>query len=110
MIIIIVAYLGLCIHSQDLKKAISVTHIHELTVPFTTKNLEQQHSTCSNPADRKAIFLVIKNEGTDQSPRQITNHEDFKNRPFDELWEWAITPKFSLDRSVKDKLQDRQYG
>lgn len=80
------------------------------SVPFTIKNLEQQHSTSSNPADRKASFLVIKNEGTDQSPRQITNHEDFKNRPFDELWEWAITPKFSLDRSVKDKLQDRQYG
>ena len=48
-----------------------------------------------------SIPLVIKNEGTDESPRLITNHEDFKNRQFDELWEWATTPKFSLDRNIK---------
>jgi hypothetical protein len=85
-------------------------YVQEPTLPFTTKNLEQLYSTCSIPADRKSIFLVIKNEGTDESPRQITNQEDFKSKPFDELWEWAITPRFSLDRSVKDQLQDRQYG
>ena len=87
-------------------------YVKEPTVPFTPKNLEQLYSTCSNPADRKSISLVIKNEETDQSPRSIANHEDFKNRPFDELWEWAITSRFSLDRSVKDQLQlqDRQYG
>jgi hypothetical protein len=92
------------------RKAVSVTYVQEPTLTFTPKNLEQLYSTCSNPDDRKTIFLIIKNEGTDQSPRQITNHEDFKNRPFDELWEWAITPRFSLDRSVKDQLHDRQYG
>ena len=49
--------------------------------------------------------------------KKQTNHQDryqimrnFKNRHFDELWEWATTPRFSLDRSVKDQLQDRQYG
>jgi hypothetical protein len=92
------------------RKAVSVTYVQEPTLPFTPKNLEQLYSTCSNPSDHKTIFLIIKNEGSDQSPRQITNHEDFKNRPFDELWDWAITLKFSLDRSVKDQLQDIQYG
>jgi hypothetical protein len=96
--------------SKTERKAVSVTYEQELTLPFTPENLEQLYSTCSNPADQKSIFLVIKNEGTDQSPRSITNHEDFKNRPFDELWEWATTPRFTLDRSVKDQLQDRQYG
>jgi hypothetical protein len=43
-------------------------------LPFTAENLEQLFSTCSNPADRKTFFLVIKNEGTDESPRSITNH------------------------------------
>lgn len=57
--------------------------------------MEELYSTCSNPADHKTIFLVIKNEETDESPGQITIHEDFKNRPFDELWEWATTPRFS---------------
>jgi hypothetical protein len=96
--------------SKTERKAVSVTYEQELTLPFTPENLEQLYSTCSNPADRKTIFLIIKNEGTHQSPRSITNQEDFKNRPFDELWEWATTPRFSLDRSVKDQLQDRQYG
>jgi hypothetical protein len=98
------------VFSKTERKAVSVMYVKEPTVPFTQKNLEQLYSTCSNPADRKSIPLVIKNEGTDESPRSTTNHEDFKNRPFDELWEWATTPKFSLDRSVKDQLQDRQYG
>jgi hypothetical protein len=98
------------VFSKTERKAISVTYEQEPTLPFTPENLEQLYSTCSNPADLKTIFLVIKNEGTDQSPRSITNHEDFKNRSFDELWEWATTPRFSLDRSVKDQLQDRQYG
>jgi hypothetical protein len=98
------------VFSKTERKAISVTYEQEPTLPFTPENLEQLYSTCSNPADRETIFLVIKNEGTDQSPRSITNHEDFKSRPFDELWEWATTPRFSLDRSVKDQLQDRQYG
>jgi hypothetical protein len=69
------------------RKAVCATYVQEPTLPFTTKNLEQLYSTCSIPADRKSIFLVIKNEGTDESPRQITNHEDFKSKPFDELWE-----------------------
>jgi hypothetical protein len=96
--------------SKTERMAVSVTYEQEPTLPFTPENLEQLYSICSNHADRKIIFLVIKNEGTDESPRHITNHEDFKNRPFEELWEWATTPRFSLDRSVKDQLQDRQYG
>jgi hypothetical protein len=95
--------------SKTERKAVSVMYVRAYCT-FTPKNLEQLYSTCSNPGDRKSISLVIKNEETDESPRSIPNHEDFKNRPFDELWEWATTPKFSLDRSVKDQLQDRQYG
>jgi hypothetical protein len=98
------------VFSKTERKAVSVTYEQEPTLPFTPENLEQLYSTCPNPADSKTIFLVIKNEGTDESPRSITNHENFKNRPFDELWEWATTPRFSLDRSVKDQLQDSQYG
>jgi hypothetical protein len=98
------------VFSKTERKAISVTYEQEPTLPFTPENLEQLYSTCSNPADRKTIFLVIKNEGTDQSPRSITNHEDFKNRPFDQLWEWAITPRFSLDRSYRDNLESTHIG
>jgi hypothetical protein len=55
--------------------------------------------------------LVIKDESRgDKPPYEVASFEHFKSRSFDELWEWAITPRFSLDRSVKDQLQDRQYG
>jgi hypothetical protein len=98
------------VFSKTERKAVSVTYEQEPTLRFTSENLEQLYLTCSNPADRKTIFLVIKNEGTDQSPRHITNHEDFKNKPFDDLWEWAITPRFSLDRSFKDNLEGSHIG
>jgi hypothetical protein len=44
------------------------------------------------------------------SPRALEKYTDFRDREFNELMEWATTPKFNLDRSVKDQLQERQYG
>jgi hypothetical protein len=63
------------VFSKTERKAVSVTYIKEPTVPFTPKNLEQLYSTCSNPADRKSICLVIKNEETHESPRSIPNSQ-----------------------------------
>ena len=38
--------------------------------------------------------LVLKDEsGADHPPFSVTSFEDFKNRPFDELWEMVTTPK-----------------
>jgi hypothetical protein len=54
--------------------------------------------------------LSIYEEWSSERPRQITNPEKFKNTPFVELWEEAITIKVKLDGSIKDQLQDRQYG
>jgi hypothetical protein len=87
------------------RMATSVVYTKEHTLPFTLENLEQLWAL-----RRPRISLSIKNESTGDSPdRGIERYEDFK-KPFDELWEWAITPRFSLDRSVKDQLQDRQYS
>jgi hypothetical protein len=86
------------------RMATSVVYTKELTLPFTL-NLEQLWTL-----RRPKITLSIKNERAEDSPeRGIEKNEDFK-KSFDELWQWAITPRFSLDRSVKDQLQDRQYG
>ena len=85
--------------------ATSVVYTKEYTLPFTLENLEQLWAL-----RRPKISLSIRNESTGDSPdRGIERYEDFK-KPFDELWEWATTPRFSLDRSVKDQLQDRQYS
>lgn len=86
------------------RMATSVTSTKEHTLPFTLKNLEQLWAM-----RKPQIALVIKNESVgDANPIQIPKCEDFK-KPFDTLWDWATTPKFSLDRSVKDNLQDQQY-
>jgi hypothetical protein len=85
--------------------ATSVVYTKEHTLPFTLENLEQLWEL-----RRPRICLSIKNERVGDSPdRGIERYEDFK-KPFDELWEWAITLRLSLDRSGKDQLQDRQYG
>jgi hypothetical protein len=92
------------IHFQNLKVlTTSVIYTKEHTLSFTLENQEQLWTL-----RRPKICPSIKSAG-DSPDRGIERYEDFK-KPFDELWEWAITPRFSLDRSVKDQLQDRQYG
>ena len=85
--------------------ATSVVYTKEHTLPFSLENLEQFWTL-----RRAKISLSIRNDSTGDSPaRGIERYEDFK-KPFDELWEWATTPRFSLDRSVKDQLQEIHYG
>jgi hypothetical protein len=55
------------------------------------------------------VSLVVKLEGSNEGPRQIDDPEKFKNTPFDDLWTEATTPRYKLDRSYGDNLQDNQY-
>jgi hypothetical protein len=56
------------------------------------------------------VSLSIFEEGSSEKPRQITDPEKFKSTPFDDLWNEATTLKVKLDRSIKDQLDERQYG
>lgn len=78
----------------------------EYTLPFSTKNFEQllKQRPGQSPA---TVSLSIYEEGSSEGPRQITNVEKFKNTPFDELWNEAITIKVKLDRSIKDQLEEQ---
>jgi hypothetical protein len=81
----------------------------EYTLPFSTKNFE--HLFKQRPGQSPAtVSLSIFEEGSSEKPRQITDPEKFKSTPFDDLWNEATTIKVKLDRSIKDQLQDRQYG
>jgi hypothetical protein len=80
-------------------KAATVSYTKEPTLPFTLKSLEQLYAM----RDPEGIELVIKDKRINAAPRGGLTYEQFK-RPFDELWDWANTPKFNLDRSVKDNL------
>jgi hypothetical protein len=80
----------------------------EYTLAFNAKHADELYKM-RKPGEN--ISLVIKDLSTpDIKPRSVPKYEDFKNRELDELEEELSTPKFSLDRSIKDNLQDRQYG
>jgi hypothetical protein len=49
--------------------------------------------------------LAIYTEGASERHRQITNGEEFSKRPFDDLWQEGITPRYRLDRSYADNLE-----
>jgi hypothetical protein len=57
-----------------------------------------------------SVSLVLRDSNASNSPRALEKYTDFRDREFNEIMEWATTPKFNLDRSVKDQLQERQYG
>jgi hypothetical protein len=54
--------------------------------------------------------MIIYQEGASDKPHQITNVDQFKNKPFDDLWQEAITPKYKLDRSYKHNLEGSHIG
>jgi hypothetical protein len=85
------------------------TEYRVYTLPFNAKNFEQLFKQRPGQSPATAS-LSIYEEGSSEKPRQITDPEKFKGTPFDDLWNEATTIKVKLDRSIKDQLQDRQYG
>jgi len=57
-----------------------------------------------------SVSLVIYAEAASEAPRSITNLDHFTNRPFDDLWLEAITPKYKLDRNYSDSLEASHIG
>jgi hypothetical protein len=51
--------------------------------------------------DPTSASMVIYAEGASEQVRQITNVEHFSKKPFDDLWQEAITPRYKLDRSYR---------
>lgn len=75
---------------------------------FNEKNFEQLFK--QRPGQSPGTVSLSIYEGSSEKPIQITDRKKFKTTPFDELWNEATTIKVKLDRSIKDQLQDRQYG
>ena len=93
--------------SKMIREVTGVTSRIKYTLPFTKENAEKlwnmRNGNCS---------LVIKDEsgGGDKSPRSVESFEQFASTLFSELWDLMTTPKWKLDRSYKDQLNDTQYG
>jgi hypothetical protein len=81
----------------------------QFDLSFTQQNLKALYKM--RPADEPAsVSLIILKLGYDGNPLghpyQIEKYEDFANRPFDELYDFMSTPKYKLDRSSRDSLED----
>jgi hypothetical protein len=81
----------------------------EYTLPFNEENFQNLYK--QRPTESSSsVSMVIWAEGASDRPRQITDPEQFAKRQFEEMWEEMITPRFKLDRSYRDNLEDIHIG
>jgi hypothetical protein len=78
-------------------------------LPFNQENFDNLYKQKATE-DSSSVTMIIYQEWASDRPHQITNVDQFKNRPFDDLWQEAITPKYKLDRSYKDNLEGSHIG
>ena len=84
----------------------SIGHRMKYTLPFTGENCDSLYAQRNGGK----CVLVLKDESGDRPPYSMDSFDHLKTREFDELWEWATTPRTKMDRSYTDQLQDRQYS
>jgi hypothetical protein len=83
----------------------------EYTLPFNEKNFDNLYKQRPiNTESSSSVSLIIYQEGSSDKPHLITNVDQFKNKPFDDIWIEAITPRYKLDRSYKDNLESSHIG
>ena len=91
--------------SKMIREVTSIEHRRKYTVPFkaeTVKNLyDMKNGSCA---------LAIKDESVDRPPYSVESLNHFMTRDFEELWSWASTPNYKMDRSYKDNLEASHIG
>lgn len=55
------------------------------------------------------VPLVLQDSG-DKPPASVDNFEAFKSKTFDEIWDLVSTPRYRMDRSYRDNLNDSHIG
>ena len=80
----------------------------EYTLPWSLDNFEELYKQRPS-TDSSSVSLTIMVEGSSEKPRGIESVDKFKGE-FDPLWEEAITPRYKLDRSYNDHLENSPIG
>jgi hypothetical protein len=75
------------------------------TEPFTPETAQKLYDMKNGKCG-----LVVIDGSSDHPPVSVPSFEHFKNRPFDELWEMVTTPKYKMDRSYGDNLDNSHIG
>ena len=80
----------------------------EYTLPWSLDNFNKLYE--QRPSSESAsVSLSIFVEGSSEKPRAIESVEKFKG-DFDALWEEMLTPRYKLDRSYNDHLENSPIG
>ena len=53
---------------------------------------------------------MLKDESKDKPPYGVDSYEHLKTREFDELWDMLSTPRYKMDRSYEDYLNNNHIG
>jgi hypothetical protein len=77
------------------------------TEPFTAEKAQKLYD---GPLYEGKCNLAIINESGDHPPVTVPSFEHFKSTPFEELWEMVTTPKYKMDRSYGDNLDNSHIG
>ena len=91
--------------SEMILEITSIQHKMKYTLPFTPENVDQLYSMRNGKCS-----LVLKDETRDKPPYDIPKLESFRNSAFEELFQWASTPRTAMDRSYGDSLEASHIG
>jgi hypothetical protein len=88
------------------------TEVKEHDKPFTPKNLEELYAlvpgvgTSKNKVVSMVVVKVDSSGERNGNPYGIPKYEDFRNREFDELYDYAATPRRPEDTAMgKEQLE-----
>lgn len=91
--------------SKMIREVTSIEHRRKYTSPFTPENLVKLYAMRNGQCS-----MVLKDDSKARPPYSMESFEHTKTREFDELWDWASTPRTKLDRSYGDNLDGSHIG
>ena len=91
--------------SKMIREVTSIEHRKKYTLPFTPENLDKLYAMRNG-----RCWLVLKDETVDKPPYSIPKLTSFRDSAFEELFQWASTPRTAMDRSYGDSLEASHIG
>lgn len=92
--------------SEMIREIKNIEHRKKYTLPFTAENVQKLYDMRNG----RCNLVIIDESRGDKPPVSVESLEHFKTRQFDELWDMVAIPRYKMDRSYGDHLDDTQYG
>ena len=88
--------------SKMIREVADIGHKRKYTESFKPETVQKLF----DKRDSDCGLVIVDESGTgNKPPYSIPSLHQFMNTPFDELFEWASTPTYRLDRNYKDAME-----